>query len=311
MNRSPTLSTLTRLACVLSLAVPAATQIFPPAPQPAGNPSTPEKVQLGKALFWDEQMSSTRTVACGTCHRFASGGADPRISIHPGPDGQYGTQDDIRGAAGVVRQDQSGHYLGSPQFGIAPQVTARNAATLINVAWVPEVLWNGRVDGTFRDPLTGQVVLVGGGAIERVAAAVPTDTVEVCYAGRTWPEFITDLQNRTPLALASNVPPALQAFVAGRTYAQLFAQVYGSPGVTPVRFAFAVAAYVRTFVSDQSPYDRSLVGQYTMTPTEAYGAIVFTALCTPCHTGHRHVPQHRRAADRRGRRPLRGHAAAG
>ena len=50
-----------------------------PSPQgPAENPLTPEKAVLGKALFWDEQLSSDNTMACGTCHRPAEGGADPR-----------------------------------------------------------------------------------------------------------------------------------------------------------------------------------------------------------------------------------------
>jgi hypothetical protein len=64
-----------------------------PPSAPAGNPVTATKAALGKTLFWDEQLSSTRTVACGTCHVLISGGSDPRsirpgiVSTHPGPDG--------------------------------------------------------------------------------------------------------------------------------------------------------------------------------------------------------------------------------
>jgi hypothetical protein len=47
---------------------------------PTGNPVTAAKAYLGKTLFWDEQLSSTKTVACGTCHRPAEGGSDPRTS---------------------------------------------------------------------------------------------------------------------------------------------------------------------------------------------------------------------------------------
>ena len=46
---------------------------------PVANPVTAEKAVLGKALFWDEQLSSDRSVACGTCHRWEAGGSDPRI----------------------------------------------------------------------------------------------------------------------------------------------------------------------------------------------------------------------------------------
>ena len=31
---------------------------------------------MGKTLFWAEQLSSTRTIACGTCHFAANGGSD-------------------------------------------------------------------------------------------------------------------------------------------------------------------------------------------------------------------------------------------
>ena len=53
--------------------------IAPPAP--AGNPVTTEKANLGKVLFWDEQLSSTRTVSCGSCHQPASGGSDGLIRM--------------------------------------------------------------------------------------------------------------------------------------------------------------------------------------------------------------------------------------
>src|SRR5437762_12173372 len=49
-----------------------------PPPQPAGNTVTAAKAFLGKTLFWDEQLSSTQTVACGTCHFSSNGGSDAR-----------------------------------------------------------------------------------------------------------------------------------------------------------------------------------------------------------------------------------------
>ena len=51
---------------------------LPPVPVPAENPITEPKRVLGKILFWDEQLSSDNSVACGTCHRPAWGGADAR-----------------------------------------------------------------------------------------------------------------------------------------------------------------------------------------------------------------------------------------
>ena len=68
----------------------------------------PKRV-LGKILFWEEQLSSDDTVACGTCHIPAAGGADPRLSANPGPDGLFGTADDTIGSAGIVRRNAMNH----------------------------------------------------------------------------------------------------------------------------------------------------------------------------------------------------------
>lgn len=37
-------------------------------PAPADNPTTPEAVALGRALFWDPILSGDRNIACATCH---------------------------------------------------------------------------------------------------------------------------------------------------------------------------------------------------------------------------------------------------
>ena len=44
-------------------------QLGPPT-APSSNPITEEKRILGKLLFWEEQLSSDNTMACGTCHQF-------------------------------------------------------------------------------------------------------------------------------------------------------------------------------------------------------------------------------------------------
>ena len=41
-----------------------------------GNPATPEKVELGKMLFFDPRLSSSWLISCNTCHNLALGGVD-------------------------------------------------------------------------------------------------------------------------------------------------------------------------------------------------------------------------------------------
>jgi len=45
-------------------------------PDPAGNPTSAEKVALGRLLFWDPVLSGDRNVACATCHDPQLGYAD-------------------------------------------------------------------------------------------------------------------------------------------------------------------------------------------------------------------------------------------
>lgn len=48
------------------------------APAPADNPTTAEKVELGKMLYHDPRLSSTGTVSCASCHNVMAGGDDNR-----------------------------------------------------------------------------------------------------------------------------------------------------------------------------------------------------------------------------------------
>jgi cytochrome c peroxidase len=45
---------------------------------PDDNPLTPEKIALGKQIFWDKRWSRNGTVACVSCHDPGHGWADPR-----------------------------------------------------------------------------------------------------------------------------------------------------------------------------------------------------------------------------------------
>ena len=96
------------LLAVVCLTATAWAQALTPPPAPFENRTTAEKALLGKALFWDEQLSSDNTMACGTCHRPGAGGADPRLGRHPGPDALFHSADDRLGSPGVVRSDAAG-----------------------------------------------------------------------------------------------------------------------------------------------------------------------------------------------------------
>ena len=91
-------------------------------PEPADNPGTPLKIELGRLLFYDPILSTDRSVACATCHSEIWGMSDglPR-SIGVGGDGPTGP-----GREG-------------------PNLTRRNSLTLWNVAYRPLLFGDGRV----------------------------------------------------------------------------------------------------------------------------------------------------------------------
>jgi len=234
----------------------------PPVPVPPENPITEPKRVLGKILFWDEQLSSDGTVACGTCHRPGAGGADPRAARHPGVD--KGTIDDVMGSPGIVALGRDGRPQADPVFGTASQVTSRLSPSNFMALWAEELFWDGRAGSLFTDPSSGKVAIVRGGALENQALTALLNPIEMAKTGRTFAELTADLVRARPLALATDWPPdTAEAIAKHGTYSELFAAAFGDPAITPVRIAFAIAAYQRTLVADQTVWDRFDAGDAT------------------------------------------------
>lgn len=94
---------------VLTTAAAASSALAPLPPGPPSNPTTPEKVALGRALFFDPILSRDRTVSCASCHDPARAFSAPQ-AVSPGV----------------------GRRLGK-----------RNASTLINVGDRRALTWAG------------------------------------------------------------------------------------------------------------------------------------------------------------------------
>ena len=257
---------------------------LPPVPVPAENPITEPKRVLGKILFWDEQLSSDDTQACGTCHRPAAGGGDPRFGRHRGID--KGTIDDVWGSPGVVFMNEAGEPVEHPDFGFEPQVTQRIAPSNFGALWADEVFWDGRAGSRFLDPLTGEVAIAAGGALENQALDSLSNPAEMTHPGRTWDDLTEKLRRVRPLALASDLPPDVAGALAEHpVYPALFDAAFEGPAITPVRIAFAIAAYQRTLVADRTPWDRYMAGDETaLSQPAVFGWQVFQRLrCVNCH----------------------------
>lgn len=90
----------------------AADQVFrlPPMREPADNPTTPAKVELGHVLFFDPRLSGNGTVSCASCH-------------NPG----LGWSDGLR--TGI---------------GINGTVLPRGTPTIVNTGFNTQFMWDGR-----------------------------------------------------------------------------------------------------------------------------------------------------------------------
>ncbi|HEY0547930.1 MAG TPA: cytochrome c peroxidase [Pyrinomonadaceae bacterium] len=267
-------------------------QALNPPPIPPGNLVTATKASLGKALFWDEQLSSTRTVACGTCHHAGNGGSDPRSLVgntratNAGADNVFGTADDVYASPGVPLNNADGAYDWSTNYGLKEQVTGRKSLSYINAGYSPVLFWDGRATPTFLDPITNAVLLQNGGALENQVLGPPLSSAEMAHVGRNWTEVASRVAESKPLALSPNVPAALQTWIGGRSYPELFNEAFGTPDVTPARIAFAIATFERTLYADRTPWDAAVSGIAPLTAQEQRGQGVFNAnQCNGCHTG--------------------------
>jgi cytochrome c peroxidase len=78
-------------------------------PVPTDNPQTPEKIELGKLLFFDTRIGGDASVSCADCHMPKQG---------------WGFADPIsRGYPGVI------HW--------------RNSQTVVNAAYLGKLFWTG------------------------------------------------------------------------------------------------------------------------------------------------------------------------
>ncbi|HHJ80086.1 MAG TPA: cytochrome-c peroxidase [Candidatus Tenderia electrophaga] len=111
-------------------------------PEPADNPSTAAKVQLGKQLFFDPRLSKDDTLSCNFCHDVAGNGTDSR-STSIGVDGQLG---------------------------------GRSAPTVWNAAFLSSQFWDGRaasLEEQAKGPILNPIemgVTHEAAAVERIAS---------------------------------------------------------------------------------------------------------------------------------------------
>lgn len=186
------------------------------APQPTGNPASPEKVALGRRLFNETALSGDGKLSCASCH-------------------------DLHGSAGADGRQTA--------RGIAGQVGSRNTPTVWNAAFQSVLFWDGRA-----------------ASLEEQAQGPILNPIEMGMASPA----------RAEAALRA-IPGYREGFVAA----------FGDGEITFPRIAAAIAAYERTLITPDTPYDRFVRGdQQALSAQQLRGMARFAELgCVSCHKG--------------------------
>lgn len=258
---------------------------WPNVPYPSENPPQEAKRILGKILFWDEQLSTDNSIACGSCHLPASAGADNRIGVFPGYDKKFKTSDDIIGSIGVIARNALGQPINHPVFKQQVQVTNRSSQAYFSGIWASHNFWDGRATPQFIDPEQKVIAIKTSGALENQVLGPLMSSVEMAKQGQTPTELIHKLKLSKPLALARQMPKDIQkALDKVNDYPDLFAQAFGDKHISLKRIAFAIATYERSLIANQTPWDLAMRGQKKLSYQENLGFEFFKQSgCSQCH----------------------------
>ena len=217
-------------------------------PAPADNPTTPERVALGRLLFWDPILSGQRDVACATCHH-------PDFGYSDGLDLSIGTNGAGLGAARAFAPGQPARLV------------KRNSQTVLNVAF------NGLTDA---NPAPAAAPMFWDLRVRSLEAQAlePIKALEE-MRGETYAEHRA-------------VPAVVARLNAIPEYGQLFARAFGgSRPVSEQNLGRALAAFQRTLVAVNAPFDRYMRGDTSaLSPEQVRGMERFQSIgCVNCHTG--------------------------
>jgi len=214
---------------------------------PPDNPTTPEKVALGRLLFWDPILSGSKDVACATCHH---------------PDFGYAENLDVSiGVTGVglghTRRFRDGSEI---------PLVKRNSQTVLNAAF------NGMdTSGRYR-PADAPMFW------DRRVSSLELQALEPIKA--------LEEMRGTAYTADRAVESVVARLGAITEYRERFQRAFGGP-VSGITVARAIAAFERTLVVSQAPFDRYIRGdRNAMTPLAVAGMERFARIgCANCHAG--------------------------
>ena len=238
-------------------------------PQDPHNPLTAAKVELGRLLFHETALGAAPvrdagrgTYTCATCHHAGAGfQAGRRQAIAEGGRG-FGRAGEGRSLDPAYAPDEA-------------DVQPIRTPTPLNGAWQRVTFWNGQFGATGPNAGTDAQWLPG----------TATGVNRLGYEGlesQAIAAFVGHRLEGGPAAVADAFP------AYRRLFDDAFPERPDAERVTEETAGLAVAAYERTLIADQAPFQRWLRGESdAMTEAEKRGALVFFGKgeCAACHSG--------------------------
>ncbi|HXI70142.1 MAG TPA: MbnP family protein [Verrucomicrobiae bacterium] len=229
---------------------------FPIPDLPRDNPLLVERVELGKKLFFDKQLSVNNAQSCADCHAPEKAFTDGRRTAR-GAEGDFGP---------------------------------RNSMPLFNLAWKKEFFWDGRAKS-----LREQVLQPIQNPIEMHETLTNLVAKLQSFRSSRREEAQTSKSEiRNPKSEINQ--SLLTSAATSEIYPALFTAAFGSPEITAEKISLALENYLLTLTSFNAKFDRVLRGEEKFTPEEQCGFELFSteydprrgqfgADCFHCHGG--------------------------
>ncbi|MGQ0640012.1 MAG: cytochrome-c peroxidase [Gemmatimonadaceae bacterium] len=236
-------------------------------------------VELGRALFFDKELSGNRDISCGTCHDPVTHGGDS-LSLAIGTGSHGATQ--------------------SRQPGSGRQFVPRNTPSMLNQALTfPYMFWDGRLQD--RSPIrtpdsTSHIVFPAGldNGLAAQAMLPVLNRIEMRGERGDRDRFgnVNELAAISDVATNDVWNGVMSRLLRVSGYQAMFSAAF--PGVPATALGFqhaanAIAAFeIDAFTRTNSPFDRFLKRDTRSMSDEAKrGAILFftQARCAQCHNG--------------------------
>ena len=245
----------------------------------------PAKVQLGKFLFYDKIISGNKNTSCATCHHPLAGTGDG-LALPVGEGGK---------GLGVTRDTGTGSdtiHERVPRN--APHVFNLGAKEFVTMFHDGRVTVNPDHPSGFDSPAGDDLPTGLDHSLAVQAMFPPTSGTEM--AGQAGENAVADAAASGDLAGVNGVWSLLTArVIAIPEYRELILNAYPDISkknldkeVTFVHIANAIGAFEATaFRADNSPFDRYLRGEDTLSQSAQLGYEIFQdkANCASCHSG--------------------------